>query len=231
MTVDDAAAVADHGAAQLAAVITDVVAARGRCRLAVSGGSTPAPAFARLAGMDLPWNRVTVWQVDERVATAGAPDRNLTMIAATLGATPARIVAMPVDGLVPARRAGPATGPDVGRALAAAANRYAALLPERFDLVHLGLGADGHTASLVPGDPVLDVRDRLVGGTRPYQGLRRMTLTYPALARADRLVWLVSGGDKAGAVAALLAGDRSVPAGRVALPASSVLIADRAGLG
>ncbi|MFV0259812.1 MAG: 6-phosphogluconolactonase [Acidimicrobiales bacterium] len=217
VAVEDAAAVAATGAGRLGAAIRQTVAAHGRCRLAVSGGSTPAPVFARLAGWDLPWDRVTVWQVDERVVAAGRPDRNLTMIEATLGTTAARIVAIPVDG-VPAGR------------LADAADRYAALLPDRFDLVHLGLGADGHTASLVPDDPVVSLDDRLVGTTRPYQGHRRVTLTYRALARADRLLWLVAGAGKADAVRALLTGDGSIPAGRVVRGTASVLVADRASL-
>jgi 6-phosphogluconolactonase len=109
-----------------------------------------------------------------------------------------------------------------------AAARYADELPEHIDLVHLGLGPDGHTASLVPGDPVLEVRDRLVAVTAgEYQGRRRMTLTYPALEAARRIVWLVTGADKRDALAQLLGGDPSIPAGRVKAR-NALVICDRA---
>jgi 6-phosphogluconolactonase/glucosamine-6-phosphate isomerase/deaminase len=105
----------------------------------------------------------------------------------------------------------PVTGPDPEAAAAA----YAAQLPERFDVVHLGLGRDGHTASLVPGDPVLEVLDRDVAVTREYRGRRRMTLTFRALDRAPFVLWLVTGRDKSAALARLLASDAGIPAGRV----------------
>jgi 6-phosphogluconolactonase len=165
----------------------------------VSGGKTPWAMFAELVHHDLPWAAVQIFQVDERVAPDGDPDRNLSHLRQALGPAPADVVAMPV------------TDADLDAAAAA----YAARLPDRFDLVHLGLGPDGHTASLVPGDPGLEVTDRLVAVTGVYQGHRRMTLTYTALARADQLLWLVSGEDKREALRKLLAGDRSIPAGRV----------------
>lgn len=183
------------------------VAEHGHFSFAVSGGHTPWAMFAELARMDMPWSQLTLYQVDERAAPDDDPDRNLTHLHDSLGDIKAAIVAMPV------------TAPD----LDAAAAGYAALLPDRFDLVHLGLGPDGHTASLVPGDPVLDVTDRLVALTGPYQGHRRMTLTYPGLARAGQLIWLVTGDDKREPLARLLAGDRSIPAGRVEASASLVL--------
>jgi 6-phosphogluconolactonase len=207
----DADATAQAGAELLAHVAVDAVAGRGRCDVAVSGGRTPELMFERLAALDVPWDRVTLYQVDERVAPAGDPSRNLTNLVASLGAVTVRVEAMAVnDG-------------DLERAAAT----YSAGLPERFDAVHLGLGPDGHTASLVPGDPVLDVVDRLVALTEPYQEHRRMTLTYPALARANLLVWLVTGAEKRDALARLRAGDTTIPAGRVTAR-RSVVLADAA---
>ncbi|MCC6222143.1 MAG: 6-phosphogluconolactonase [Thermoleophilia bacterium] len=207
----DPEAVARRGAAIVAAAARAAVERGGRCSLALSGGTTPRAMLARLRDDAVPWERVDVYQVDERVAPAGSEERNLTRLAACLGGLPARVLSLPVEDAD----------------LEAAAVRYAAALPARFDLVHLGLGDDGHTASLVPGDPVLDVTDRAVAITAPYRGTRRMTLTYPALARAELLLWLVTGAAKAGALARLLACDPSIPAGRVEA-ARSLVVADRA---
>jgi 6-phosphogluconolactonase len=211
----DADAVAARGAALVAEHARAAVAARGEFSLAASGGRGPWAMFSRLAEEDVPWGGATVYQVDERVAPGGHPERNLTHLRRSLppDAEP-RIRPMPVEA----------------EDLEAAAAEYAASLPEHLDLVHLGLGPDGHTASLVPGDPVLDVTNRDVAVTGPYQGTRRMTLTYPALARARRLLWIVTGEDKADALARLVAGDTSIPAGRV--PADNALVlADAAAAG
>jgi 6-phosphogluconolactonase len=207
----DAEAVARRGAEVVAASAAAAVDDHGDFTLAVSGGKTPWAMFAHLAGK-MPWEKVTIFQVDERVAPEGDPDRNLTQLARSLppgGAADVR--AMPVDAA------------DLERAAA----DYASTLPDRFDLVHLGLGPDGHTASLVPGDPVLDVTDALVALTGEYQGRRRMTLTYPALERARKILWLVTGDDKVDALARLRAGDRSVPAGRVSTE-DALVVADAA---
>ena len=203
----DADAVAERAAEYVAERAQSAIAGRGRFTFAVSGGRTPWAMFARLTGK-MPWEKVTIYQVDERVAPDGDPDRNLTHLRASLppgGAADVR--AMPVD-------AGD---------LEAAAADYARSLPDRLDLVHLGLGPDGHTASLVPGDPVLDVRDRDVAVTGEYQGRRRMTLTYPALDRARQVLWLVTGEDKADALRRLLDGDPSIPGGRVSAANAFVL--------
>jgi 6-phosphogluconolactonase len=203
----DAASVARAAAEAIAQYARASVAGSGQFTLAASGGRTPWVMFSALSNENVPWEKVVIFQVDERVAPEGDPARNITHLRECLAGTPARIEEMPV-----------------GRAdLEAAAAGYAASLPARFDLVHLGLGPDGHTASLVPGDAVLGVRDRLVAVTEPYQGHRRMTLTYPALARAEQIMWLVTGADKVGPLAALLDGDDSIPAGRVEASRSRVL--------
>lgn len=205
----DPQTVARRAAQYVAEHARAAVAGHGRFTFAVSGGHTPWAMFDRLTDEDMPWKQVVLYQVDERIAPAGDPDRNLAHLRESLGEVPAKVIAMPVD--------------DMDRAAAAA--RYAALLPDHFDLVHLGLGPDGHTASLVPGDPVLETTDRLVAITGPYQGRQRMTLTYPALARADQILWLITGDDKKTPLAKLLAGDRSIPAGRVEA-AQSLVLAD-----
>jgi 6-phosphogluconolactonase len=205
----DAQAVAEAAATFIAAEARAAVAQRGRFILAVSGGRTPWAMLRALAAMDLPWGGVHLVQVDERVAPEGDGDRNLTHLRESLlpraPLQPERIHAMPVEL------------PDLGSAAA----RYAETLrelagsPPVLDLVHLGLGPDGHTASLIPGDPVLNVADLDVAPAGPYQGRRRMTLTYPMIERARRILWVVTGAEKAPMLARLRAGDGSIPAGRV----------------
>lgn len=208
----DAAAVAERGATVVLENAEAAIAARGGFTLAVSGGRTPWVLLS-LLGPRMPWSAVTLYQVDERLAPDGDPDRNLTHLLASLPPEAASSV-----------RPMLVTATDLDEAAAA----YAATLPEALDLVHLGLGPDGHTASLVPGDPVLDVDDRAVALAGEYQGRRRMTLTYPALAGARRILWVVTGADKAEALRLLRAGDPSIPAGRVRAQNALVLADDAA---
>jgi 6-phosphogluconolactonase len=188
----DADAVAREAAALIAAQARESAAAGGRFILAVSGGHTPWIMLRELAGQEVPWENLHLVQVDERIAPPDHADRNLTHLRESLltrvALDPDQIHAMPVEM------------DDLERA----ANQYSRTLsqvagsPPILDLVHLGLGPDGHTASLVPGDPVLNVTDADVALTGVYQGRRRMTLTYPIINRARRILWLVTGADKAG---------------------------------
>jgi 6-phosphogluconolactonase len=217
----DSGAVAARAAAFIATEARAAAHDRGRFIMAVSGGRTPGLMLRALAAESVPWGAVQIVQVDERVAPAGDPDRNVVDLrAALLDRTPLRseqIHAMPVET------------PD----LVSAAGVYAGMLrdlagsPPVIDLVHLGLGGDGHTASLIPGDPVLDVLDADVALTGAYQSRRRMTLTYPIINRARRIMWLVTGAEKSEMLKRLFAHDASIPAGRVGQDRAFV-VADQA---
>lgn len=220
----DADGVAQAAAKIIAADARKAIATRGRFTLAVSGGHTPWVMLRALADEDVPWQGVQVFQVDERVAPAGDPDRNLTHLQESLlQHAPLRaeqIHAMPVEAAD----------------LEAAADEYAKVLsdfsaaPPVLDLAHLGLGPDGHTASLVPGDPVLNITDRDVAVTGVYLGRRRMTLTFRAIDRARRILWVVTGSEKVGMLRLLREGNTSIPAGRVRREQAFVL-ADKAAAG
>jgi 6-phosphogluconolactonase len=213
--------VAQKAAAFIAADARAVVAECGHYTLAVSGGQTPWLMLRALSGLDVPWACMRIVQVDERVAPPGHPDRNLTHLSETLiQRAPLRagqIYAMPVES------------PDLGEA----ATRYAQTLREIsgpepvLDLVHLGLGPDGHAASLILGDPVLEITDADVAITGIYQGRRRMTLTYPIINRSRRILWVVTGSEKAGMLARLQDADLSIPAGRVSQD-QAIVMADQA---
>jgi 6-phosphogluconolactonase len=216
----DADAVAQQAAVIIAEEARAAVAARGRFVVAVSGGHTPWQMLRDLASQEVPWDKVHVVQVDERVAPPGDPDRNLTHLRESLLShaplRPEQIHAMPVEDAD----------------LEAAAKRYAQTLqqiagtPPILDLAHLGLGPDGHTGSLVPGDPVLGVIDADVRITGPYQNRRRMTLTYPMLNRSRRILWLVTGESKVDMLVRLQKSDPTIPAGRIRADVATVL-ADR----
>src|SRR4029450_3484314 len=217
-------AVAQKAAEIIAAEARTAVKARGRFLVAVSGGHAPWQMLRALANEDVPWEGVNVMQVDERVAPDGDPERNLTHLRECLLEhallRPDQLHAMPVQSTE----------------LEAGAKRYAitlqeiAGLPPVLDLVHLGLGPDGHTASLVPGDPVLNVTDSEVALTGIYQGRRRMTLPSPILNRARSILWLVTGKDKVAALARLREGDVTIPAGRIQR-GNALVLADQAAAG
>jgi len=220
----DAESVAHRAAALIAEEARKAAAGRGRFVMAVSGGRTPWMMMRLLAAQDVPWREIQIVQVDERVAPEGHPDRNLTHLQESLlehaPLAPNQIHAMPVN----------AADLNTGAAEYAATLREIAGTPPVLDLVHLGLGPDGHTASLVPGDPVLDVMDADVAATGVYQGRRRMTLTYPVINRARNILWVVTGSEKLEMLARLQNGDQSIPAGRVD-QANALVLADRAAAG
>jgi 6-phosphogluconolactonase len=216
-----AESVAGRAAAIIAEEAREAAAVRGRFVFAVSGGHTPWRMLRELTANDVPWPAVEIVQVDERVAPSSDPDRNLWHLRESLldhaPLSAAQIHEMPVES----------------EDLELAAAAYTKVLeqvagtPPVLDLVHLGLGPDGHTASLVPGDPVLRVVGADVAITAVYQGRRRMTLTFPIIDRSRRILWIVTGKEKAPALRSLLNGDLSIPAGRVRHE-DALVIADRA---
>lgn len=216
----DADAVARRAAQLIAAAARDAVAERGWFHLATSGGATPWRMLRYLADEAVPWKRVHLFQTDERVAPDGHPDRNLTHLRASLLAH----LPIPPAGVHPM----PVNLPD----LTAAAARYGETLravagtPPVLDLVHLGLGEDGHTASLLPNDATLEITDADVAATAPYGGRRRLTLTFPLLERARGILWVVAGAAKAPVLERLRRGDRQIPASRVRRD-HALLLSDR----
>lgn len=217
----DAESVATEAAKVIAAEARSAVAARGRFVMAISGGHTPWQMLRALANEDVPWKSVHVFQVDERIAPVGDSDRNLTHLRESL----LEHAPLPAEQIYPM----PVEEPDIE----GAAESYAQMLqqiagtPPVLDLVHLGLGPDGHTASLVPNDPVLNIADRDVAITGAYQGRKRMTLTYPVINRARKILWVVTGNEKIKSLLQLENADTSIPGGRIRRDQALVL-ADQA---
>jgi 6-phosphogluconolactonase len=213
----DAEATAVRGAAFIAERLRAALAERGTATFAVSGGRTPVRTLERLAAESIPWEKVDVFQVDERVAPDGDADRNATQIRSALSEQveryPRQFHWMPVT----------ANDLTVGARSYEAELIRSAGTPPTFDLIHLGLGADGHTASIFPGD-VLDERHN-VAVTAAHLGRRRMTLTVPLINRARSILWIVTGRDKAGALARLLQADPDLIASRIRRT-SAVILAD-----
>jgi 6-phosphogluconolactonase len=210
-------AIAERAADMISAEATASVSARGRFIIAFSGGRTPARMLRALSDREMPWLQTFVFQVDERVVPDGDAERNLSQLKQNLLAR----VPLPDDNIL--------TMPVEEPNLESAARHYMQLLgqvagmPAILDCIHLGLGKDGHTASLVPGDPVLDVTEVDVSTTGMYEGTRRMTMTFPILNRARRVLWLVNGQEKRQALAGLRARDLAIPAGRVSQDRAIVL--------
>jgi 6-phosphogluconolactonase len=186
--------------------------------LALSGGRTPLLMFQALATLPMPWSRVHVFQVDERVAASGSDDRNFTHLTGCL----LRLVDIPAQNIHPM--------PVESKDLASACRSYEEELQQVTggstpDLLQLGLGDDGHTASLAPGDPILEVADRGIWHVEKFNGLPRMSMTYPVINAAQRILWLVAGSSKAEMCRRLVAFDPTIPAGRV-MPENAVLLVD-----
>ena len=215
-------AVAQRGADIIAAEARESVGSHGRFVMGLSGGRTPWQMLQVLATRTIPWTAVHVVQIDERIAPADHPDRNATHLREILLAH----TTLPVEQIheMPVEAA----------ELESAAVQYETILrrvagsPPVLDLVHLGLGGDGHTASLLPEDPVLNVTSADVALTTPYQGWRRMTLTYPIINRSRKILWVITGSEKASMLKRFLNGDRSIPAARVRREQALVIADDAA---
>jgi 6-phosphogluconolactonase len=215
---------------QAAELIADRIReSTGPFRLSLAGGSTPRGCYQRLARLSrLPWDRVEIFQGDERFVSHDNPDSNYRMLRETLlkHVAPRGIFAMPTDG---APEDAAVAYEDLLR------QQYGAsrLLPDQplFDLQLLGLGDDGHIASLIPGQPVLEDRAHWVAAVPKGRDEPRLTLTYPALESSRLVLFLVSGAAKQSAMARARAGDTAMPGGRLRPQGEVIWLADRAAAG
>lgn len=223
----DADAFADAAAAFFIESAIASVAARGACSIALSGGSTPRAVFARLAGdeaarLKVSWRQIDWWWSDERAVPPDDPDSNFRMAFESL------LRHVPIDPARVHRLKGEAepvqAASEYERDIRAAFGAAAPEIP-RFDLVLLGLGADGHTASLFPGTAALAERERLVvANDVPAMRTVRLTFTLPLINRARRVAFLVSGAEKASILARVLEGPRGVLPAQLVAPDDGELV-------
>jgi 6-phosphogluconolactonase len=208
-TFQSAHDVAKEAATYIADRIRENLTKKGFFTMAISGGRTPWEMIRELAKEDLEWEKVFLFQVDERIAPDGHPDRNLTQLFKSIENTklPTRLNVFPMHVIAE----------DLDQACQDYADHIQRITETgKLDLVHLGMGTDGHTASLIPGDEVLDILDKNVTLTRnPYQGRQRMTLTYPLINEAEKILWVVTGEEKAQMLERLLQKDPTIPAGKI----------------
>ena len=217
---NDANAVAKAAAKLIAADARAAIAARGIFTFAVSGGKTPWVMLRELASEELPWEKIHLFQIDERLAPEGDKDRNLTHLLESFAGAP-----IPPENIhpMPVNAADSAEG---AKEYEQTLESYCGI-PAMLDLAHLGPGPDGHTASLIPGAPVLGVHDLDVALTGLYQGRNRMTLTYPMLNRSRKILWLATGAEKAPMIERLKHGDPTIPGGLIKQE-NAILLADSA---
>ncbi len=208
-TFQSADEVAKEAAIYIADRIRENIAKKGFFTMAISGGRTPWAMIKELAQEDLPWEKVFLFQVDERMAPEAHPDRNLTQLFKAIEGS--RLVLR--LNIFPMR----VNAEDLNEACEEYENHIKRMTGNgKLDLVHLGIGTDGHTASLVPDDSVLEVTDKGVAVTNgEYQDRKRMTLTYPLINQAEKILWVITGAEKAEMLDRLLHQDPSIPAGKI----------------
>jgi len=208
-TFQSATEVAKEAAIFIADRIRENIHKKGFFTFAISGGRTPWEMIKELAKEDLPWEKVYLFQVDERIAPDAHPDRNLTQLFKAIEGT--KLVLR--LNIFPMR----VNAEDLNEACEEYESHINRMTENgKLDLIHLGLGTDGHTASLVPYDSVLEINDKGVAMTRiEYQERKRMTLTYPLINQAEKILWVVTGEEKAEMLDRLLHQDPSIPAGRI----------------
>ena len=213
--------VAEKAAQYIEEKIRTAILTKGSFTMAISGGKTPWQMLKILAKAKLRWEKVFLFQVDERVAPDGNEERNLTQLFKSIEGSGimTRINVFPMHV--------------ISENLEEETKAYAEAIEKvaengELDLIHLGMGSDGHTASLIPGDSVCEVAGAAIAmTTQPYQGRMRMTMTYPLINRAKEILWLVTGEEKAEMLQRLLQQDPSIPAGKVN-PTHATIFADKA---